>query len=501
MKRKVNVLLILGILIIALTGCKEEEKINKESLKADTLIEKDLNGLAAEDLNHYEIDVILDEKEKSYTGKQKTTFKNETGEPLKEIYFRLYPNAFKSFKDSPIVLSHTPYSEESYKSGYIDIEKISVNDEELKYDIEGIDGTVLKIELKEPLMEGSFISLDMEYSVKLPTSQDRFGYGENTINFGNWYPVLSVYDEDGWSRDPYYAVGDPFYTDISNYDVNIRVDKDLVVASSGNILEEKIEDGEKIYKIEGRMIRDFAFAVSRDFKISEEKIDGTVVKLYYLEEKEELIKEALKYSVDSIKTFNKAFGKYPYGSYSVVLTEFPSGMEYPGVVFIGKQFFHKRALEYLEQVIVHETAHQWWYGIVGNDEVKEAWLDEGLTSYSEVIYMDKVYGEEKGDAYFDYNIETGYDITKKYLKGDNNIINKPLDQFKDWDDYSLLVYTKSAMFLRDIEETYSKDILLEILSEYFKENKYKNARTEDFSNAFEKITGDSFKEMKERWLN
>lgn len=500
MKKKINIFLILGILLIALTACKSKGDIKGKGLKATTLIEKDLNGLVAEDLNKYEIDVKIDEKEKTYRGKQKTTFKNETGEPLKAIYFRLYPNAFKNFKDSPIVLSHTPYTEESYKNGYIDIEKISLEGEDLKYSIEGVDDTVLKIELKEPLMEESFIAIDMEYFVKLPTSQDRFGYGENTINFGNWYPVLSVYDEDGWSKNPYYGVGDPFYTDISNYDVNIRVDKDIVIASSGNILEEKIEGKEKVYKIEGKMIRDFAFAASRDFKIREEKIDGTVVKLYYLEEKEDLIKEALKYSTDSIKTFNKAFGKYPYGVYSVVLTEFPSGMEYPGVVFIGKQFFHKRGLEYLEQVIVHETAHQWWYGIVGNDEVKEAWLDEGLTSYSEVIYMDEVYGEEKGDAYFEYNIETGYDITKKYLKGENNIINKPLDEFEDWDDYGLLVYTKSAMFLRDIENTYGKDILIDILGDYFKENKYKNATTEDFASSFEKITGHSFKAMNEKWL-
>lgn len=485
---------------IFLTGCSgNDDKINS-SLKVSTLIEKDLNGVAEEELNRYEIDVKIDEGEKSYTGKQKTRFKNNTGEPLGEIYFRLYPNAFKRFEDAPILFSQSPYTGETFKNGYIEMEKVSLKGKGLKYTIEGEDETLLNIKLEKPLMEGSEIEIEMEYFVKLPTSQDRFGYGENTMNFGNWYPVLSVYDEYGWSKDPYYSVGDPFYTDISNYDINIRVDKDLVVASSGNILEEEIVDKEKIYKIEGRFIRDFAFAASRDFKIREQMVDGTLVKLYYLDNNKTMIEKSLKYSVDSIKTFNKCFGKYPYGTYSVVLTEFPSGMEYPGLVFINEKYLDKRAKTILEQTIVHETAHQWWYGLVGNDEVKEAWLDEGLTSYSEVIYMDKIYGEEEGDSYFEDGFEINYDMIEEYLRGEDGQVNKSLEEFEGWDDYGILVYTKAAVFLRDIEDRYGKDTLLKILSTHFKEYKYKNATTEDFLEICEKVTGESFKRLEEEWL-
>nr|WP_300003742.1 M1 family metallopeptidase [Tissierella sp.] len=499
--KKINIFILLSLIILALAGCTSKDDGSKDiNLQTKTIIDEDLNGLIVEDINHYKIDIKLDEKDKTYSGVQETRFKNKTGQPLKEIYFRLYPNAFKTLEGSPIVLEESRYTEKTFKEGYIDIESISVKGKDLAYKIEGVDDTVLKIKLDEDLMQDEEISIDMDYFVKLPTSQDRFGYGKDTMNFGNWYPVLSVHDEDGWSEDPYYSIGDPFYTDISDYDVNIRLDKDIIVASSGNIVEERVEDGEKIYKIEGKRLRDFAFSASREFKIREEERDGIVVRLYYLEEKEELIEASLKYAGDSIEVFNKSFGKYPYGVYSVVFTEFPSGMEYPGVVFIGKQFFNKDALEYMEQVIVHETAHQWWYGLVGNDEVKEAWLDEGLTSYSEVIYMDNIYGKEKGDEYFHYNMETGYEVMRDYLKVDDLTINKPVDKFQDWDDYGLLVYTKSAMFLRDIEDSYSEEILIKILEDYFQANKYKNASTIDFADSFEKVTGDSFKAMNDKWL-
>lgn len=495
-----KIYLLLIILTIILTGCKNDD-INKiGNAKVATLIEKDLNSIVEANINKYKMDIILNEKEKSYTGKQKTIFKNNTGNPLGEIYFRIYPNAFKTFEGAPILFSETPYTKQSFKGGYIEIKDISSKGKDLKYKIEAKDETLLNIKLNEPLMEDLEIEIEMQYFVKLPTSQDRFGYGENTMNFGNWYPVLSVYDENGWSKDPYYSVGDPFYTDISNYDVNITVDKDTVVASSGNILKEEIIKDKKKYKIEGKLIRDFAFAASKDFKIREEEVDGTLVRLYYLKDKEELIKDSLKYSIDSIKTFNKAFGQYPYGTYSVVLAEFPSGMEYPNIVFIGKQYFNKAAKRILEQIIVHETAHQWWYGLIGNNEVKEAWLDEGLTSYSEVIYMDKVYSQEIGDEYFKSNILTGYDIMEEYLSGENNIVNKPLGEFEDWNDYSLLVYTKSAMFLRDMEDKYGKDILLKILQTYFKEYKYENTSTDDFLKICEEVTGDSFKPMNKKWL-
>ena len=485
-------ILIIPLLII---GCEAEEEP-----RAATLIDKDSNNINLNEINSYDIEVDLDNENKSYRGKQITTYINKTDTTLGELYFHLYPNAFKSYEDAPILFSKENYSASDYIGGHIDIDTISVNNIELNHSIKGEDDTILHIKLKEPLLKGQEIKVYMEYEVKLPTTKDRFGYGDRTMNLGNWYPIACVYDEDGWNLDPYYKIGDPFYSDIANYKVSISVPKNMIVASSGNIVSEEIKDKKKTYEIEGELIRDFAWVASEDFAMAQKEVDGTLVKLYYLDENPSMMKKSLEIGENSLKVFNKLFGQYPYGAYSIVMTEFPTGMEYPGIVFISEDYFREELSSRLEQVIVHETAHQWWYGLVGNDQIKEAWLDESLASYSESIYYKEIYGEEIGKQYFDQNIKIGYDISKSYLKGEGNIVNKPLDEFKDWNDYSILVYSKGAMFIDAIKEEFGEKVLYKILGEYFKEYKYYNANTEDFIEVCEDVTKKDFTDFVNEWL-
>lgn len=491
---KRNIYLLLFTFVILITGC------NKEELSDKTLITNDYNRLNIEDINHYNIEIDLDYENKVYKGKQNTNYINNTDKTLSELYFHIYPNAFKTIDTAPILFSQGTGNISDYEGGGIDILKVSHDGKDLDFSIQGEGDTILYIELDKPLAKGEKLNIYLEYEVKLPTTKDRFGYGDRVINGGNWYPVVAVYDENGWNLDPYYKLGDPFYSDISNYDISINTNKDVVIASSGNILSEVVEGKKKTYKIEGKLIRDFAWAASKDFKIAEKEIDGTNIKLYYLDKNNSMIKNSLKFSEDSLKVFNELFGKYPYGVYSVVMTEFPSGMEYPGMVFISDELFSKELTSLLEQVIVHETAHQWWYGLVGNNQIKEAWLDESLTTYSEVIYIREVYGKERSESYYTENIEIGYELGESYLMG-NNIVNKSLDQFEGWDDYGPLVYSKGGVFIHEIKEKYGYDILVEILNKYFQEYKFKTAKTEDFIRICEEITGEDFSNLLDKWLN
>lgn len=490
-------LIIITIFILTLLGCTRGE-----ALGTDTLIDEDFNNLRLEDLTEYKIDVELDEKNKSYTGWQYTSFTNTTDVALGEIYFHLYPNAFRSLEEAPIMLTQEFTDPLRYDNGFIDILEVSIGDRkhDLFYEVMGQDNTILKVSLDSKLEVGEKVELFLGYDAKLPNVKERYGYGQRTMNFGNWYPILCVYDEDGWNLEPYYNIGDPFYSDVANYKVSIKTSKDMVVASSGNILTETINDDEKTYQIEGKLIRDFAWAASPDFKLKELKADDTLVKLYYLDEKSTTVRNALNASVDSIRTFNKVFGKYPYGQYTVVISEFPSGMEYPTFVLISNDYFNNASKDILDQVIVHETAHQWWYGLVGNNQVKEAWLDEALTTYSEIIYSKEIYGEEKARDYYQNNISSGFEYGKRYL-GNKQVVNRHLKNFDGWNDYSILVYTKGAMFINQIKNNFGEETLYKILNRYYEENKFYNARTEDFIRICEEVTGSSFNDLVDTWLN
>lgn len=482
------------MITVFITACEDENGV-----ASDTLIHKDINGIDIENLNQYDIEVELHYNNKRYSAKQWVTYVNNSNKTLGELYFHIYPNAFKSLDTLPILFKDKIEDPLSYDNGYIEFKNISKDNKKLDYRVMGEDDTTLSVKLNEPLLKGQKTIIYMEYDVKLPNPMDRFGYGDRTINLGNWYPIACVYDEDGWNLDPYYNIGDPFYSDIANYNVSLVSDMDVVIASSGNILAETIVNGKKTYEIKGNLIRDFSIVASREFKIAEDEVDGTTIKLYYLDEKTDMIDKSLRFSRQSLKVFNKVFGKYPYRIYSVVLTEFPSGMEYPSIVFISEDYFRHSVVDLLETVIVHETAHQWWYGLVGNNQIDEPWLDEALATYSETIYYKEIYGDEKGQEYFDYNIALGYEYGKNYLAG-KNIVYQALDDFYGWDDYGILVYAKGALFINEIKELYGEDTLYKILNTYFSEYKFYNAKTEDFIDICERITKSDFTDLINKWL-
>nr|WP_286673032.1 M1 family aminopeptidase [Anaeromonas frigoriresistens] len=246
-------------------------------------------------------------------------------------------------------------------------------------------------------------------------------------------------------------------------------------------------------------MRDFAWVGSEFFEKVVETHDGIDINLYFLKGIDEKVKEkTIEYAINSMNHFNNTFGKYPYGQYSIVETGFPSGMEYPGIVFIGERYYDISVLHHLEHVLVHETAHQWWYGVVGNDEIDEAWLDESLATYSEVVYTSEQYGESRGEYYYDTNIKQKYERDKDTIK-DGRIV-KSLSKFGGWDDYSALAYWKGAMMLYEIEKEYGREKLYEILHHYYKENKFKNATTEDFISIAEEVTGEELDSFMDEWL-
>ncbi|MTI70114.1 MAG: M1 family metallopeptidase [Firmicutes bacterium] len=489
-----KIIILIFITIILTTGCG----VFKEEY--NTLIVEDLNNIQTDKIDTYDIDVLFNPDKKTYTAKQRVKYINKENNELDRVYFHIYPNAFKYKETAPFLFDdfNSAYPN-GFSKGYIKINKITIEDKKVNFLVFGKGDTILKVPLNEKLKPEESVEINMEYEVLMPPARDRFGYGEKTFNFGNWYPIAAVYDDDGWNLDPYYSVGDPFYSDVSNFNVKIKAPKDYIIASSGNIIKDKEKDDFKIWEIDSDLMRDFAWVASKDFIVESKDVDGTLVKVYLLNENENINNFALDVSCNSIKTFNTVFGKYPYGSYSVVQTSFPSGMEYPGIVFIGEKYYNENSKGYLETVIAHETAHQWWYGVVGNNEVDEAWLDESLTSYSEVIYANEIYGKDVADKYYNDSIKKYYNTYKGMTQSKENIV-KPLNEFNNWDDYGPLVYGKGAIFVHEIKNQYGEETLYKILKEYYNRNRFLNANTNDFLKICEEITGDDLDSLINSWI-
>lgn len=457
---------------------------------------KDLDSI-----NKYEMDLKLDDTNKLLSGTEKVTYCNRSDKTLDDIYFHVYPNAFSKNETVPVMFNDSSYA---YPNGfnpcYIDILNVSVDGKKIKYSISGVDSTTLKLELKKPIRKDEYVKILIDYQLKIPVARDRIGYYDGSYLLGNWYPIAAVYDNTGWNIDPFYDIGDPFYSDSANYQVKITLPDKYIIASTGNIVSEKIEAGKRIINIDAQSVRDFAWAASSRFKTYNKKVDGINIKYYFLNSDRERINKAMSTVENTIKTFNEQFGKYPYKSYSIIETYFPSGMEYPQLAFIPNSYFDgSKSMLGLEGVIVHETAHQWWYGVVGSNEIDEAWLDEGLATYSKVIYFEKMNGTSFGRDYYEKNIHSIYENKRKSIKGEENLL-KPLYEFDGWKEYDTLAYKKGAVLFDVLRNKVGDKVFFDILKKYYNENKYKNVKTQDFIDAVENITNEKWDVFFDEWI-
>ncbi len=452
-------------------------------------------------INKYEIDLKLDDGNRILSGKEKVTYFNKSDKEMKDIYFHVYPNAFSKDEAVPVMFNDSSYAyPNGFNPSYIEILNVSMEGKKIKYSISGVDSTTLKLELKKPIRSDEYVKILIDFQLKIPDARDRIGYYEGLYLFGNWYPIAAVYDNTGWNLDPFYDIGDPFYSDSSNYQVKITLPDKYIIASTGNIISEKIEEGKRIISIEAQSVRDFAWAASSKFKIYNKNVDGINIKGYFLNSDRERINNAMSTVENTFKTFNEQFGKYPYESYSIVETHFPSGMEYPELAFIPNTYFNgSKSILGLEGVIVHETAHQWWYGVIGNNEIDDAWLDEGLATYSKVIYFEKMNGTLFGRNYYEKNILSIYENKRKSIKG-KEILLKPIYEFDGWKEYDTLAYKKGAVLLDALRNKIGDRSFFAILKRYYNENKFKNVKTQDFIDAVENVTNKKWNVFFDEWI-
>ncbi len=452
-------------------------------------------------LNHYKIETVFDDESMSLKGSQTITFKNKLNDDFENIYFHIYPNIFKNKKHIPFEEEEMQYAyPNGFNPGWIEIIDIKEKNQRLYYKVMGDGETVLRVTPQMPIKPGEEREFLIEFEVKLPNVVARMGYGDNTINITNWFPILAVYDQQGWNLDPYYAIGDPFYSEVASYDISIEVPSDYIIATTGNIVKQQSSKKNKTrYKMSAEKVRNFAMILSKKFDVKTANVDGITVNSYTLEGQKS--EEALQVALDSVAIFNKIFGKYPYQQLSVVASDFfLGGMEYPNLVMIGNQLYRLEEDFPLEYVIAHEIAHQWWYGIVGNNEVTEPWLDEALTEYSTLLYFEEKYGSHIKEQIFEKMIKAQYEnfLALKTDKGEG--ILRSLKDFDDSLEYSSIVYSRGALFVEALRSEMGDKNFYRALREYYQRYQFQNVTTMDFYNIFEKNTDKKLKPLFQEWL-
>lgn len=451
----------------------------------------------------YSMSLSYDEQSNTLEGKQEVVYYNNSENMFTHLYFHLYPNAFREGAKNRVV-SSTKASEaypngESY--GKIDIKKVYNENCELKFEIIGEDQNILAVELEKSIYPDESTIINIDFLTTLANINHRLGYGDTTINLGNFYPIVCVYEDGkGFSQSLYHSNGDPFYSDCANYEVSIKYNSKFTLATSGELKKSSSSNGLKEDCYVGNNMRDFCLVLSENFAVESKKVDGVNVN-YYGYKGDDNLNECLQVAVDSLKTFNEMFGDYPYKELSVVKSNFiHGGMEYPGIVLISD------AVEDVDNnyVIVHEIAHQWWYGVVGNDEYNHAWQDEGLAEYSTLLFFKEnpSYGENFDDLITGAN--NSYKLFEDvYIRVQGHVdrrMDRPLCDFETEPEYVQCTYTKGVLLFNNIKDLIGEKKFIKALQDYYQTFKFKNAIPEDLIAIFVKYGGNKMENLFNTWL-
>lgn len=481
----------------------------------------------------YNIEAVIDDKENIITGKQQLIYTNHSPDTLYELYFHLYQNAFQpnSYLDN----LHHANNQKTYYGKYesagkgTEINSFTIDGDTVKMTL---DNTILHVKLNAPLLPGKSITIETDFITYFDRgSVERRmtfynAYGFKHYNGVHWYPRISVYDRKfGWTTDQH--LGREFYGDFGTFDVSLTFNSQFIVEATGALQNEKevlpaelkeklaisnfkdkpfgsapsvpipFEEGKtKTWKYHAENVHDFAFTADPTYRIGEEEWNGIKCIAIVQEPHASKWQNAAEYTAKIIKTFSEDFGMYEYPK--MVVADARDGMEYPMLTLDGGWDPNYREL------LVHEVAHNWFYGMIGNNETYRAPLDEGFTQFLTAWGLSKIDGDTiitapSGSKYYDKfkrpeevkHSQVYYGYMRDAVKLTDPSLNTHSDDF----DGALgqgggygHVYYKTAAMLFHLEYVLGKELFNKAMKNYVAEWKFAHPYVEDFRNSIIRYT-------------
>jgi len=438
---------------------------------------------AAPGATHYFIQVTLAaDAPTALTGLQRVRYTNAETVPLDALVFRLYPNL------------------PGY-AGKMTVDQVVLNGGPVRTSLEAED-SALRVPLDPPLAPGDVADLTLRFQASLPTDTSAgyglYAYADDVYALAGFYPTIPVYDDEGWNVEVAPPYGDATFTDVAFYQVQLTVPADLIVVTSGSTLEKRQnDDGSRTWVAVGGPMRDFYVAMSADYEVVSQEVDGTQVNSYYRSGQEAGGKRALRYASDALSLFGEKFGPYPYVELDVVATPTNAGgIEYPGAIVVAQGLYDEDG-GFFEVATAHEVAHQWWYGMVGNDQLDEPWLDESLASYSEYLYYEWTAGADRANFIKERVFEAPYRAAQQ--EHWDRAVAGPVASFSEA-EYAGIVYGKGPLFFDAVRARLGDQNFLEALRAYLEANRYGIAYPDELIAAFEETSGQQIDDLYQSWI-
>ncbi|MBN1119317.1 MAG: M1 family metallopeptidase [Bacteroidales bacterium] len=481
----------------------------------------------------YKIKVSLDDEAHMLRAFETIEYTNNSPDELTYIWMHIWPNAYKNnqteFAKQQLENGSTNfYYTDDENRGYIDSLDFKVNGESIKveYSVDTID--ICKLLLNEPLKPGKKISISTPFMVKLPGDFSRMGHVGQSYQVTQWYPKPAVYDKTGWHQMPYLDQGE-FYSEFGSFEVDITLSDNYVVGATGEIqnpeewqwLLEKNEQTRaidtfnykdnstpessqemKTLKYTCENVHDFAWFADKRYNVlidsvklpSEDRWVTTIS--MFLNNQSKYWVNSQEYIQDAITKYSAWYGNYPYKYCTAVQGAISAGgaMEYPTITVVG----NSQSSIMLEEMIMHEVGHNWFYGILGFNERDYPFLDEGINSFSEFRYMEEKYGTEKYlyEMFIPLKIAELANIETLPLSKYYSISAfLPMSIYKDQPmfthsnqliqiNYGSIVYHKSVLAFAYLMNYMGEEEFNNVMRKFYQDWKFKHPDPDDLEKAF-----------------
>ncbi|MCW3094034.1 MAG: family metallopeptidase [Ferruginibacter sp.] len=482
------------------------------------------------------IDVTLNDKENTLDGFVKMNYYNNSPDTLYFIWFHVWPNAYKNdrtaFSDQLLENGRTDfYFSDADQRGYINRLDFKVNDVVATIEDHPQHQDIIKIILPKPLAPKTNTSIQTPFHVQLPFNFSRGGHVGQSYQITQWYPKPAVYDRKGWHPMPYLDQGE-FYSEFGNYEVQITLPKNYVVAATGSLQDEaetnwlsqkiskpipcsgcnikkkqEIDSSEipssretKTIHFKQDHIHDFAWFADKRFIVYHDTLqltNGKIINVYSYHlpktTSQNYWARSIQFIKNAVLTRSKWLGPYPYDIVSVAEAKmgFDGGMEYPTITSISPVNDEGE----LEAVIEHEVGHNWNYGILATNERNHPWMDEGINTFYDSRYNKTesyTHNEQLGKpTFFTKRIPKDFTTvafkTIALRKRDQPI--ETLSENFNEINYGLVAYYKTGQWMQYLENVLGATMFDSCMHEYYRRWEFKHPYPEDFKAMVEEVSG------------
>lgn len=454
----------------------------------------------------YTLRASLDPEAHIVRGEGTILWRNVSRAPVRELYVHLYLNAFKT-DHSLFARTHLHSGRGIGKvvdAGYIDVHELVAKE------LNGIDlwataerhspgdpndETDIRVPLPEAIAPGESLTLEVAFTAKLPNVVARTGYFGDFHMVGQWFPKVAKLEADGtFAHFPFHRLSE-FYADYGFYDVTIEAPDDYVIGATGRRTEEVRDNGKARVRYVQDSVHDFAFTAWNGFRERSVEADGVTIRALFPKGFEALAERQLETAVFGLRRYGQAFGRYPYSTLTIIHpppgADEAGGMEYPTLITTGGSSLQPRALGTVEHLTLHELGHQFFYGLIANDEHALPFLDEGLNSYAESVFLPELRGE---GSFFDaFGLKLGVGEGHRVFaieRGHNAPVAQPAPAFRSGADYAALVYSRTATVMQTFARVYGQDAVMRALGRYARRYRFEHPGLEEFLAAMRDVLGD-----------